>query len=91
MPWVLALTTLCSIGILRTRWDRDTKENQVIAVLSLGAEWTPVMTPHVSSRGMPKVSCGTGSVFNGNLLVMEGDIQENWKVSHCVLFTQDWR
>ncbi len=68
-----------NVGIGR---HRDTKENQVIAVLSLGAERTFVMTPHVSSKGVPKVRCGDRKwiLGNGSLLVMQGDTQNNWKV-----------
>jgi alkylated DNA repair dioxygenase AlkB len=73
-----------SVGIGK---HRDTKENQVIAVLSLGAERTFVMTPHRSSRGVPKVHCGDRkwTLGNGSLLVMQGDTQKNWKVRHYVI------
>ena len=72
-----------SVGIGK---HRDAKENQVIAVLSLGAERTFVMTPQVSSRGVPKVSCGDRkwTLGNGSLLVMQGDTQKNWKVCNSV-------
>jgi len=68
-----------NVGIGR---HRDTKENQVIAVLSLGAERTFVMTPHVSSKGVPNVRCGDRkwTLGNGSLLVMQGATQNNWKV-----------
>ena len=68
---------------------RDAKENQVIAVLSLGAERTFVMTPHVSSKGVPKVWCGDRkwTLGNGSLLVMQGDAQKNWKVYDSVLIS----
>jgi alkylated DNA repair dioxygenase AlkB len=72
-----------NVGIGR---HRDTKENQVIAVLSLGAERTFVMTPHVSSKGVPKVRCRDRkwTLGNGSLLVMQGDTQNNWKVRGSV-------
>lgn len=79
-----------NVGIGR---HRDTKENQVIAVLSLGAERNFVMTPHVSSKGVPKVRCGDRKwiLGNGSLLVMQGDTQNNWKVCISVLISSNWR
>ena len=75
-----------NVGIGR---HRDTKENQVIAVLSLGAERTFVMTPHISSKGVPKVRSGDRKwiLGNGSLLVMQGETQDNWKVRISELIT----
>ncbi|KIM22477.1 hypothetical protein M408DRAFT_28706 [Serendipita vermifera MAFF 305830] len=60
---------------------RDTKENQVIASLSLGAKRTFIMHPHIS-KGEKKVAGAEVKKWvlgNGSLLVMQGDTQENWK------------
>ncbi|CAG7851810.1 SubName: Full=Uncharacterized protein {ECO:0000313/EMBL:CCA73190.1} [Serendipita indica DSM 11827] len=59
---------------------RDTKDNQVIASLSLGAKRTFVMHPHIS-KGEKKVDADATRwvLANGSLLVMQGDTQENWK------------
>lgn len=72
---------------------RDTKENQVIAVLSLGAERAFVMIPHLSSKGVPKVRCGDRkwTLGNGSLLVMQGDTQNNWKVRGSIFMSLSWR
>ncbi|KAG9053002.1 hypothetical protein FS842_008911 [Serendipita sp. 407] len=60
---------------------RDTKENQVIASLSLGSQRTFILHPHVS-KGEKKVDAEPKRwpLKNGSLLVMQGDTQENWKV-----------
>ncbi|KAG8766801.1 hypothetical protein FRC20_007982 [Serendipita sp. 405] len=59
---------------------RDTKENQVIASLSLGSQRTFILHPHVS-KGEKKVDAEPKRwpLKNGSLLVMQGDTQENWK------------
>lgn len=70
---------------------RDTKQNQVIASLSLGAERRFSMSPFVSKaktgKGKAKKRETDGCedvewvLENGSLLVMQGSTQENWKVS----------
>ncbi|KAG8829613.1 hypothetical protein FRC17_006302, partial [Serendipita sp. 399] len=59
---------------------RDTKENQVIASLSLGSQRTFVFHPHIS-KGEKRVDeePKRWPLRNGSLLVMQGDTQENWK------------
>ena len=56
--------------------------DQVIASLSLGARRTFIMHPHIS-KGEKKVDADAKRwiLANGSLLVMQGDTQENWKVS----------
>ncbi|KAF8312508.1 hypothetical protein DL93DRAFT_2206397 [Clavulina sp. PMI_390] len=56
----------------------DTKENNVIASLTLGAERTFVMTPAKKSQSS-KVKPVKWTLGNGSLLVMQGDTQLNWK------------
>jgi len=53
----------------------DTKENKVIASLSLGAPRTFTMTPRKGSPGK-SVKWVLG---NGSLVVMQGKTQDNWK------------
>jgi len=57
---------------------RDTKQNKVIASLSLGAERTFIFTP-----GKKAVEQGAISkkliLQNGSLLIMQGDTQKYWK------------
>jgi len=54
---------------------RDTKENNVIAGLSLGAERSFIITPS-KTNGVKPLRKVLG---NGSLLVMQGDTQNNWK------------
>jgi len=54
---------------------RDTKENNVIASLSLGAERSFIMTPSKISGAKPLRK----TLGNGSLLIMQGDTQNNWK------------
>jgi len=56
---------------------RDTKQNRVIASLSLGAERTFIFTPgkKIASQGAEILKFKLG---NGSLLVMHGDTQSNW-------------
>ncbi|KAH7099337.1 hypothetical protein BKA62DRAFT_710183 [Auriculariales sp. MPI-PUGE-AT-0066] len=57
---------------------RDTKENGVIASLSLGAVRTFVMTPNRNSTNMDAIT-QKWPLANGSLLIMMGATQDNWK------------
>ncbi|KAG9121461.1 hypothetical protein FRC07_002581 [Ceratobasidium sp. 392] len=61
----------------------DTKENKVIASVSLGAVRTFIMTPKVTARNKASASAKSTvkrwDMANGSLFVMQGDTQENWK------------
>ncbi|KAG8752920.1 hypothetical protein FRC11_007883 [Ceratobasidium sp. 423] len=63
----------------------DTKENKIIASVSLGAIRTFIMTPKSTPRNKGNNSTPSGTkrwdLANGSLVVMQGDTQENWKVS----------
>ncbi|CAE6361500.1 unnamed protein product [Rhizoctonia solani] len=62
----------------------DTKENKVIASVSLGAVRTFIMSPKSTSRNKASKSAPSSTkrwdLANGSLVVMQGDTQENWKV-----------
>ncbi|PAV20608.1 2OG-Fe(II) oxygenase family [Pyrrhoderma noxium] len=55
---------------------RDTKENNLIASLSLGAERTFIMSPNKTLSGVEKFSW---KLLNGSILVMGKGVQDNWK------------
>ncbi|CAE6438460.1 unnamed protein product [Rhizoctonia solani] len=61
----------------------DTKENKVIASVSLGAVRTFIMSPKSTGRNKgSKPAWGDTKrwdLANGSLVVMQGDTQENWK------------
>ncbi|CAE6385282.1 unnamed protein product [Rhizoctonia solani] len=61
----------------------DTKENKVIASVSLGAVRTFIMSPKTAGRNKGSKSALRESkrwdLANGSLVVMQGDTQENWK------------
>ncbi|KAJ1308296.1 hypothetical protein OPQ81_004010 [Rhizoctonia solani] len=61
----------------------DTKENKVIASVSLGAVRTFIMSPKATARNKDGKSASGGikrwELANGSLLVMQGDTQKNWK------------
>ncbi|EJD42379.1 hypothetical protein AURDEDRAFT_168448 [Auricularia subglabra TFB-10046 SS5] len=57
---------------------RDTKENGVIASLSLGAERTFILTPN-KKQVENGASMRRLRLENGSLLVMKGSTQDNWK------------
>lgn len=54
-------------------------EPQVIASLSLGAEREFIMSPKVTTSS--KSNTKRWDLANGSLVVMQGDTQENWRVS----------
>ncbi|KAF9506892.1 hypothetical protein BS47DRAFT_1352387 [Hydnum rufescens UP504] len=58
-----------------SRRHSDSKENKVIASLSLGAPRTFIMTPR---KGSPGKSV-KWILENGSLVVMQGKTQDNWK------------
>ncbi|CAE6418864.1 unnamed protein product [Rhizoctonia solani] len=64
----------------------DTNENKVIASVSLGAVRTFIMSPKSTGRSKGSKSATSGTrrwdLANGSLVVMQGDTQENWKVSY---------
>ncbi|KAL5637238.1 hypothetical protein ACGC1H_001028 [Rhizoctonia solani] len=61
----------------------DTKENKVIASVSLGAVRSFIMSPKSTGRNKASKSASSGTrrwdLANGSLVVMQGDTQENWK------------
>ncbi|KAG8776519.1 hypothetical protein FRC12_000863 [Ceratobasidium sp. 428] len=61
----------------------DTKENKVIASVSLGAVRTFIMTPKATAKNKASASAKAAvkrwDMANGSLFVMQGNTQENWK------------
>ncbi|KAF8577193.1 hypothetical protein K439DRAFT_1418431 [Ramaria rubella] len=56
---------------------RDTKQNNVIACLSVGAQRTFIFTPDKKCPGNPRPQSLV--LQRGSLLIMQGDTQKNWK------------